>query len=111
MQRVGPWDVTETVWASPDAALVTNRGLLAERPFMGMLIKEVIRPPGESLENTGKRTDLLSYNRLEGDSTINLTFIPCAVPSLGAVSAHWSADKGMSGPSKSTREGEAPCLQ
>ena len=107
-QRVGVWDVTETVWASPDAAPVTTKGLVAERLLMGTLLQEVIRQPGESLEKTVKRTDLLSYNRLEGrwgyvsfdtrapvglmpawstgrgdGSTINLTFTPFAVPGSG----------------------------
>jgi hypothetical protein len=109
-QRTGLWDVTETVWASPDAAPVTTKGLVAERLLMGTLLQEVIRQPGEAPEKTVKRTDLLSYNRLEGrwgyvsfdtrapvglmpawstgrgdGSTINLTFTPFAVPSSGAV--------------------------
>jgi hypothetical protein len=108
-QRTGLWDVTETVWASPDAAPVTTKGLVAERLLMGTLLQEVIRQPGESPEKAVKRTDLLSYNRLEGrwgyvsfdtrapvglmpawstgrgdGSTINLTFTPFAVPSPGA---------------------------
>jgi hypothetical protein len=109
-QRTGLWDVTETVWASPDAAPVTTKGLVAERLLMGTLLQEVIRQPGESPEKAVKRTDLLSYNRLEGrwgyvsfdtrapvglmpawstgrgdGSTINLTYTPFAVPSSGAV--------------------------
>ena len=108
-QRTGLWDVTETVWASPDAAPVTTKGLVAERLLMGTLLQEVIRQPGGSPEKTVKRTDLLSYNRLEGrwgyvsfdtrapvglmpawstgrgdGSAINLTFTPFAVPSSGA---------------------------
>jgi hypothetical protein len=109
-QRVGLWDVTETVWASPDAAPVIKKGLVAERLLMGALLQEVIRQPGELAEKAVKRTDLLSYNRLEGrwgyvsfdtrapvglmpawstgrgdGPTINLTFTPFAVPSSGAV--------------------------
>jgi hypothetical protein len=111
-QRTGLWDVTETVWASPDAAPVTTKGLVAERLLMGAFLQEVIRQLGESPEKTVKRTDLLSYNRLEGrwgyvsfytratvglmpdwstgrgdGSTINLTFTPCAIPNSGAVTA------------------------
>jgi hypothetical protein len=109
-QRTGLWDVTETVWASPDAAPVTTKGLVAERLLMGTLLQEIIRQPGESPEKAVKRTDLLSYNCLEGrwgyvsfdtrapvglmpawstdrgdGSTINLVFTPFAVPSSGAV--------------------------
>jgi hypothetical protein len=105
-QRTGLWDVTETVWASPEAAPVTTKGLVAERLLIGTLLQEVIRQPGESPEKVVKRTDLLSYNRLEGRwgyvsfdtrapvglmpawstgrgdlSTINLIFTPFAVPS------------------------------
>jgi hypothetical protein len=111
-QRTGLWDVTETVWASPDAAPVATKGLVAERFLMGTLLQEIIRQPGESPEKTIERIDLLSYNRLEGrwgyvsfdtrapvglmhawstgrgdGSTINLTFTPFAVPSSGARTA------------------------
>jgi len=107
-QRVGTWDVTETVWASPGASPVTTKGLLAERVLMGTLLQEVIRQPGAAANKTVQRTDLLSYNRLEGrwgyvsfdtrapvglmpawsrgrgdGRTIELMFTPFAVPTSG----------------------------
>lgn len=64
--RVGLWDVTETVWNSPEATPVTTTGLVAERSLMGTLLQETIRKPGEASDKAVQRTDLLSYNRLEG---------------------------------------------
>lgn len=107
-QRVGIWDVTETVWASPKAAPVTTTGLVAERVMMGSLLQEFIRPPSDAAHKEIKRTDLLSYNRVEGrwdyvsfdtrvpvglmpawssvpgdGATIDLTFAPFAIPGTG----------------------------
>lgn len=65
-KRVGMWDVTETFWASPGAAPVTTTGLVAERQMMGPLLQEFIRPPSDTAHQAVKRTDLLSYNRVEG---------------------------------------------
>jgi hypothetical protein len=104
-QRAGMWDVTETVWASPGASPVITKGQVAERILMGTLLREIIRQPGAAPNEAVKRTDLLSYNRLEGrwgyvsfdtrvpvglmpawsrgrgdGSTIELTFTPFAVP-------------------------------
>lgn len=36
-RRVGMWDVTETVWASPGVPPVTTTGLVAECRIMGSL--------------------------------------------------------------------------
>ncbi len=108
-QRVGLWDVTETEWASPTAPPVTTTGLVAERVLMGTLLQEIIREPGATTAKAVKRTDLLSYTRLQGrwgyvsfdtrapvglmpawsagrgdGSTIDLTFEPFAVPAPGA---------------------------
>ncbi|AXC11938.1 hypothetical protein ACPOL_2622 [Acidisarcina polymorpha] len=108
-QRVGLWDVTETEWASPTAPPVTTKGLVAERVLMGTLLQEIIREPGAPTPKAVKRTDLLSYTRLQGrwgyvsfdtrapvglmpawsagrggGSTINLIFEPFAVPASGA---------------------------
>jgi hypothetical protein len=108
MSRVGLWEVTETVWASPGAAPVTTKGLVAERTMMGSLLQEFIRPPSDSAHKEIKRTDLLSYNRLEGrwdyvsfdmrvpvglmpawsssagdGATVELVFAPFAVPAPG----------------------------
>ena len=66
VQRVGMWDVTETSWASPGAAPVVTTGLVAERRMMGSLLQEFIRPPADTAHQAVKRTDLLSFNRVEG---------------------------------------------
>lgn len=65
-RRVGMWDLTETVWESPDAAPVTASGLVAERVMMGSLLQEFIRPASDDAHKDVKRTDLLSFNRVEG---------------------------------------------
>ncbi len=64
--RVGIWDVTETVWGAPDAAPVVTTGLVAERRMMGSLLQEFIRPPADDAHKDIKRTDLLTFNRVEG---------------------------------------------
>ena len=65
-KRVGLWDVTETLWASPGAAPMVTTGLVAERRMMGSLLQEFIRPPSDTAHADVKRTDLLSFNRVEG---------------------------------------------
>jgi len=65
-RRVGLWDMTETVWASPGAVPVTTTGLVAERRMMGSLLQEFIRPPSDTAHDAVSRTDLLPYNRVEG---------------------------------------------
>ncbi len=64
--RVGIWEVTETNWASPGAPPETTTGLVAERVMMGSLLQEFLRAPSDTARRNVKRTDLLSYNRLEG---------------------------------------------
>ena len=89
-RRVGLWDVTETVWAAPGAAPVTTSGLVAERRMMGSLLQEFIRPPSDIAHETVRRTDLLSFNRVEGrwDYVSFDTRVP-----VGLMSA-WSAVPG-----------------
>lgn len=65
-RRVGLWDMTETVWAAPGAAPVTTTGLVAERRMVGSLLQEFIRPPSDTAREAVKRTDLLTFNRVEG---------------------------------------------
>ena len=65
-QRVGLWDVTETRWAAPGAAPEVTTGLVAERVMMGSLLQEFLRPPSDTARREVKRTDLLSFNRVEG---------------------------------------------
>ncbi|MDN5283842.1 MAG: hypothetical protein JWR38_116 [Mucilaginibacter sp.] len=62
-QRVGIWEVSETVWASPGAAPVTTTGLVAERKMIGSMLQEFLI---DSTKNEVKRTDLLTFNRIEG---------------------------------------------
>jgi hypothetical protein len=108
-QRVGLWDVTETEWATPTAPPVMSKGLVAERVLMGTLLQEIIRDPNAPAPKAVKRTDFLSYTRLQGrwgyvsfdtrapvglmpawsagrgdGTTINLTFAPFAIPAPGA---------------------------
>ena len=107
-QRVGLWDVTETFWASPKAGPITTTGLVAERVMIGSLLQEFLRPPSDTAHKEIKRTDLLSYNRVEGrwdyvsfdtrapvglmpawssgpgdGATIDLIFAPFAIPGPG----------------------------
>jgi hypothetical protein len=107
-RRVGLWNVTETVWASPGAAPVVTTGFVAERRMIGSLLQEFIRPPDDDAHMDVKRTDVLTYNRLEGrweyasfdtrapvglmpawsstsgdGKTIELSFAPFAVPGPG----------------------------
>ena len=108
-QRVGLWDVTETVWAAPGATPVSTTGLVAERRMMGSLLQEFLRLPHDQSDKAVQRMDLLSFNRIEGlweyvsfdtrapvglmpawsnvqgdGTTIALTFAPFAVPGPGA---------------------------
>lgn len=64
-QRVGSWDVTETVWASPGAAPVVTHAV-AERRMIGMFLQEIIRSvPGAPAQGI-KRIDYLSFHPIEG---------------------------------------------
>ena len=63
---VGFWDVTETFWGAPGAEPVTTTGLVAERVMMGSLMQEVIRRPSDTAPGAVARTDLLTFNRLQG---------------------------------------------
>lgn len=108
-RRVGVWDVVETVWDAPGTAPNVSTGLVAERVMIGSLLQEFLRPPSDAGHRDVKRTDLLSYNRVEGrwsyvsfdarapvglmpawstgpgDGTaIELDFAPFAVPGPGA---------------------------
>jgi hypothetical protein len=108
VQRVGLWDVTETVWTAPGVTPVTTRGLVAERRMLGSLLQEFLRLPQDLSDKAVQRMDLLSFNRIEGrwdyvsfdmrapvglmpawsnergdGTTIALTFAPFAVPGPG----------------------------
>jgi hypothetical protein len=64
-KRVGIWDLTETIWKSPNAEPETTTGLVAERFMMGALLQEIIRPAGDTLRKSVKRTDWMTFNRVE----------------------------------------------
>ena len=108
-QRIGLWDVVETVWASASARPVITRGLVAERVMYGSLLQELLRAREDDRQPAVARTDMLSFNRLEGRwgyvsfdtrapvglmpawssdagnaEMISLSFAPFAVPGPGA---------------------------
>ena len=64
-RRAGVWDVTETVWDSPDAT-PTKYKLVAERKMIGSFLQEIIEPAPNSAAPDIKRIDYLSFNRVEG---------------------------------------------
>lgn len=64
--RTGLWDVTETLWKSPGAQPEITHGLIAERMLMGALLQEIIRPADDKAHRDVKRTDMLTFNRVEG---------------------------------------------
>ena len=66
VQRAGLWDMTETVWATPDAAPASTTGLVAERRMIGLLLQEILRPASDTSGAAIKRIDYLSFNRVEG---------------------------------------------
>jgi hypothetical protein len=63
--QVGIWDVTETVWATPDAKPVVKKGV-AVRRRIGSLLQETLHPGNDLSEATISRIDYLSFNRVEG---------------------------------------------
>lgn len=64
-QRVGVWDVTETVWDTPNAAPVVTKGLVAERRMVGQMLQETLRSASDPSKKI-LRMDYLSFNRVEG---------------------------------------------
>lgn len=104
----GVWDVTETVWASPDAKPVVTKGV-AVRRMIGSLLEETLHPANNLSDKAVTRIDYLSFNRLEGrwnyvsmdvraavgimtansferdpSRRIQVIFLPFAVPPMGA---------------------------
>jgi len=64
-RRVGLWDLTETRWTKPGAEPETSTGLVAERFMMGALLQEIIRPADDIARRAVKRTDFLTFDRVE----------------------------------------------
>ncbi len=63
--RTGLWDLTETIWRAPGAEPETSKGLVADRLMMGSLLQEIIRPENDAARHEVKRTDLLTFDRVE----------------------------------------------
>jgi hypothetical protein len=107
-RRSGLWDVVETVWDRPGGEPVTTSGLVAERVMPGSMLQEILRDPADMGHGAVARTDMLTYNRMEGrwdyvsfdtrapvglmpawsndagaDDAITLVFAPFAVPAPG----------------------------
>ena len=107
-QRVGTWDVVETVWASP-GAVPTSHKYVAERKMVGPFFQEILQPAPGSAASDFRRMYYLSFNRVEGrwkyvsldtrnpvglmpaasfgpgeKGQITLTFEPFALPGPGA---------------------------
>jgi hypothetical protein len=107
-QRVGVWDVTESVWDSPAAIPVITKWV-AERKMIGEFLEEILEPATGAPPGEIQRIDYLSYHRIEGrwkyvsmdtrasvgmmpatsadrgdTASIHLTFEPFAVPIKGS---------------------------
>lgn len=63
--QVGIGDVTETVWATPDAKPVITKGV-AVRRMIGSLLQETLHPADDLSDKAISRIDYLSFNRMEG---------------------------------------------
>jgi len=64
-ERVGIWDVVETVWSSRDAKPISNK-FVAERKMIGQVFQETVQPlPGSAMPDF-RRMFWLSFNRVEG---------------------------------------------
>lgn len=91
--RTGRWIVTESAWASPGAVPVTTDGLVAVRRMMGSLSQEIIRPAGDDGSRDVRRTDLLTFNRLEG----RWDYMSFDTRGPDGIMVAWSRDRGKDG--------------
>jgi len=64
-QRVGTWDVTETVRATPGAAPTANHYRVT-RKMIGSFLQEVAVPEPGAADPSFRRIYYLSFNRVEG---------------------------------------------
>lgn len=64
-QRVGVWDVVETIWASPGVEPISTK-YVAERKMIGPFFQETIQPAPGSTAPYFQRIYYLSFNRVEG---------------------------------------------
>lgn len=64
-QRVGSWDVTETVWAKP-GAVPTRNHYRVERTMIGSSFQEIAHAVPGAADPGFRRIFYLSFNRVEG---------------------------------------------
>ncbi len=64
-QRVGVWDVVETIWNLPGATPTSNT-YVVERKMIGSFFQEIIQPAPESTVPDFRRIYYLSFHRVEG---------------------------------------------
>ncbi len=64
-QRVGTWDVTETVRATPGAAPKANHYRVT-RKMIGSFLQEIAVPEPGAADQSFRRIYYLSFNRVEG---------------------------------------------
>jgi len=64
-QRVGVWDVVETIWASPGTTPMSTTHV-AERTMIGPFFQEIIQPAPGSTVPDFRRMYYLSFHRIEG---------------------------------------------
>lgn len=88
-QRAGLWDVTETVWTSPDAPAQTTRGLVAERRMIGSMLQETLRTGSRSTDPI-LRTDYQTFNRVED----RWDYVSMDVRAPVGIMPAWSFDRG-----------------
>lgn len=91
--RTGRWLVTESAWAAPGAVPVTTSGLIAVRRMMGTLSQEIIQPAGDDESRDVRRTDLLTFNRLEG----RWDYMSFDTRGPDGMMVAWSRDRGGNG--------------
>jgi len=91
--QIGTWDVTETVWASPKAAPIYNRKLVAERKMIGSMLQEIIRPAPGSKYPDFQRIYYLSFNRVEG----RWAYVSIDSRAPVGLMPGWSFDRGEKG--------------
>lgn len=90
-QRVGVWDVTETVWDSPTATPAITKWV-AERKMIGEFLEEILEPAVGAAPGKIQRIDYLSYHRIEGrwkyvsmDTRASVGVMPAASPDRGDI--------------------------
>ncbi len=89
-QRVGLWDVTETLWDRPGATPAVTTGLVAERRMVGTVLQEFVRPGDDTAGRDAKRIDYLYFNRVEG----RWDYVSMDMRAPVGIMPAWSYDRG-----------------